>query len=69
MTSMREPLYPIADVVEVQRGDTLSAIAARCYGEAHQWERIYIANRETIGRNPDLIQPGQRLLIPARPWP
>lgn len=43
-------------------GDTLSAIAAR-FGISTQ--TLYAANRVTIGANPNLIQPGMVLTIPA----
>lgn len=48
----------------VQSGDSLSRIAKRTYGDAKQWRRIYEANREVIGANPDLIHPGQKLVLP-----
>ena len=41
---------------------TLSGIAKRYYGRP-DWERIYNANRSKI-RNPNLIFPGQRLVVP-----
>ena len=44
----------------VRKGDNLSKIAAR-YGTT--WQRIYGANRTQI-KNPNLIYPGQRLVIP-----
>jgi nucleoid-associated protein YgaU len=47
----------------VRKGDTLSAIAQREYGDASAWRRIYEANRGQID-NPDLIHPGQELTIP-----
>lgn len=47
----------------VRKGDTLSAIAQRTYGDANEWRRIYEANRDSID-NPDLIHPGQELNIP-----
>jgi nucleoid-associated protein YgaU len=47
----------------VQKGDSLSKIAKREYGDAQQWRRIYEANRSTI-ENPDLIYPGQVIRIP-----
>jgi nucleoid-associated protein YgaU len=49
----------------VAAGDSLSKIAKKHYGDASQWRRIYEANRETIGGDPDLIHPGQDLVIPA----
>lgn len=47
----------------VRKGDTLSAIAKREYGNAGEWRRIFEANRDQID-NPDLIHPGQELTIP-----
>lgn len=51
-----------AKVYTVVQGDTLSGIAARL-GIA--WPALYAANRATIGPDPDLIRPGERLVIPA----
>lgn len=48
----------------VQKGDTLSHIAKAHYGKASQWRRIFDANRDQLD-DPDRIQPGQRLKIPA----
>ena len=47
----------------VVKGDSLSKIALRYYGNAAKWRRIYEANRESI-KDPDLIYPGQELRIP-----
>ncbi|GHH53293.1 transglycosylase family protein [Streptomyces candidus] len=58
------------DTYTVARGDTLSGIAhtERVSGG---WQRLYESNRQVIGRDPDVIQPGQRLLVrigaPAKP--
>lgn len=49
----------------VQSGDSLSKIAQQKLGDANKWRQIYDANRATIGDNPDLIKPGQRLRIPG----
>jgi nucleoid-associated protein YgaU len=48
----------------VRSGDSLSRIAKRHYGNAKLWPRIYEANRTLIGDDPDLIQPGQSLVLP-----
>jgi nucleoid-associated protein YgaU len=48
----------------VRPGDSLWKIAKRQYGDGNDWSRLYEANRETIGANPDLIHPGQVLVIP-----
>jgi hypothetical protein len=45
----------------VQRGDTLSKIAAKFYGDAGRYPEIAKANGI---RNPNRIKPGQRLKIP-----
>ncbi len=49
----------------VRRGDTLSGIARRYYGNGARYRRIYRANGGTI-RNPNLIYPRQHLYIPRR---
>lgn len=51
----------------VVSGDWLSKIARDHYGDMHKWPVIYVANRHVIGGNPDLIKPGQKLLIPELP--
>lgn len=51
----------------VQSGDSLGTIAQRFYGPSatnNDVERIYYSNMATIGPNPNLIVPGQRLYIP-----
>ena len=45
----------------VQPGDTLWGIGQRL---GVDWRRLYEANRETIGPDPDLIRPGQVLVVP-----
>jgi nucleoid-associated protein YgaU len=47
----------------VAKGDSLSAIAQREYGDEKEWRRIYDANRDII-KDPDLIYPGQTLRLP-----
>ena len=48
----------------VVKGDTLSGIAKREYGNASKWPTIYEANKDVI-KDPDLIYPGQQLRIPG----
>ena len=48
----------------VQRGDSLSAIAARTYGKAADWPAVWWANRDQVA-NPNQIAAGQRLRLPA----
>ncbi|MFD5596617.1 transglycosylase family protein [Streptomyces griseorubiginosus] len=53
-----------ARMYTVVRGDSLSGIA-----DAHKvrggWRQLYDANRQTVGADPDLILPGQRLKLRA----
>jgi LysM repeat protein len=49
----------------VQPGDTLSGIAQQAYGDGNEWPKIYDANKQVIGSNPNVIYPGQVLYIPA----
>jgi nucleoid-associated protein YgaU len=46
-------------------GDTLWKIAQRHLGSGDRWKEVYEANRATIGKNPNLIYPGQKLVIPS----
>jgi nucleoid-associated protein YgaU len=48
----------------VVSGDYLSKIAEEFYGNGNLWPKIYDANRAVIGANPNLIFPGQVLVIP-----
>ena len=47
----------------IEKGDTLSAIATRYYGDFKLYPRIFEANREVI-KDPDLIFIGQKIRIP-----
>jgi nucleoid-associated protein YgaU len=53
-------------IYEVNHGDTLSRIAEFFYGRP-TWQSIHRANQRVIGSNPNLIRPGQQLLIPRTP--
>jgi nucleoid-associated protein YgaU len=48
----------------VQSGDTLSGIAKRVYGDANKYQTIFNANTDKLD-NPDRIQVGQTLTLPA----
>jgi LysM repeat protein len=52
----------------VQRGDTLSGIAARLAVRGG-WPALYAANRRVIGPDPDMILPGTVLVLPGRVAP
>jgi putative chitinase len=59
---VRTDLHSGAACYVVQPGDTLSGIAAR-FGTSVT--AVWESNRTTIGPNPNLIRPGQRLYIPS----
>lgn len=64
----RPPPAPMGSATHmVIVGETLSQIAQFYYGKdkAYLWRSIYDANKAVIGSNPNLIRPGQRLLIPG----
>ena len=48
---------------DVAKGDTLSAIAKKYYGDANKYQAIFEANRPML-THPDKIYPGQKLRIP-----
>lgn len=63
-----------ADSVIVQPGDSLWTIAAHRLGStarasqvAVDWPYWYRANRRTIGRDPNLVRAGTKLIVPALP--
>ncbi len=48
----------------VKAGDTLSKISKQFYGDPNEYMRIFYANTDKL-RDPDKIQVGQQLTIPA----
>jgi nucleoid-associated protein YgaU len=44
----------------------LQTIAQQVYGNADLWPQIYAANRDAVGPDPDALQAGTRLRIPAQ---
>ncbi|MGQ9925789.1 MAG: LysM peptidoglycan-binding domain-containing protein [Chloroflexaceae bacterium] len=65
------PARATAAVYVVRAGDTLSGISLRFYGTTRFAPAIWDANFSVIGSNPNLLRPGQRLVLPrvatARP--
>ena len=47
----------------VESGDTLGKIAKQYYGKPNKYMHIFNANTDKL-KNPDLIHPGQELVIP-----
>jgi hypothetical protein len=71
-TSENRPSAAAQEEVVVQPGDSLWTITARHLGPhasekmvAETWPRWYEANRDVIGANPELLQPGQILHPPT----
>lgn len=48
----------------VKTGDSLWSIAKKYYGDGSKYTKIYNANKNII-KNPSLIYPGQKLVIPS----
>lgn len=73
VASRRAPHRGPERVVVVRPGDSLWAIARRELPPGasdavvtDRWHEIYAANRDVIGPDPDLVRPGQRLLLPRK---
>lgn len=47
----------------IKPGDTLWSIAKKLTGNGANWKTIYDKNKNVIGSNPNLIFPGQKLVI------
>jgi hypothetical protein len=45
--------------------ETLSGIALETTGDADNWRALYEANEDVIGSDPDLIHPGQVIVLPG----
>jgi len=58
------PAAPPAQYHDVVKGDTLSAISKKYYGDANKYNTIFEANKPML-THPDKIYPGQKLRIPA----
>jgi nucleoid-associated protein YgaU len=54
---------PPAQFHDVAKGDTLSAISKKYYGDPNKYNAIFEANRPML-THPDKIYPGQKLRIP-----
>ena len=48
----------------VESGESLSTIAKKHYDDAGKYLKIYEANKDVIGDDPNLIKPGMELVIP-----
>lgn len=57
------PVEPEKQYYTVKKGDYLSKIAKEVYGNANKYPVIFEANKPML-KDPDLIYPGQVLIIP-----
>jgi nucleoid-associated protein YgaU len=57
------PVVVAAKFVTVVKGDTLSAISLRVYGDANKYNKIFEANKPML-KDVNKIYPGQSLRIP-----
>lgn len=57
------PVAQAARFVTVEKGDTLSAISKKAYGDPNKYQKIFEANKPML-KHPDKIYPGQVLRIP-----
>ncbi|WP_322923193.1 LysM peptidoglycan-binding domain-containing protein [Paenibacillus campi] len=49
----------------VKAGDSLSKIAKLELGDSSSWNAIYKLNAKVIGGNPNVLKPGQKLVMPS----
>ena len=60
---LNAPAAEEAQYHDVVKGDTLSAISKKYYGDANKYNAIFEANKPMLS-HPDKIYPGQKLRIP-----
>lgn len=64
-TTTTRPTPPPAKTYTVKKGDSLWAIAKKELGSGARYTEIYSLNKDTIGKNPNLIYPGQVFTLPG----
>ncbi|THF78024.1 LysM peptidoglycan-binding domain-containing protein [Cohnella fermenti] len=63
-SAVRSDTKAVPKIYVVKAGDTLSAIAKRELGSSSKWSVIYERNKAVIGKDPNLIRVGQKLVMP-----
>jgi len=64
-SASRPDTKPVPKVYTVKPGDTLYNIAKKELTDGNKWRDIYNNNLNTIGKNPNVILPGQKLVMPT----
>ncbi|WPP40435.1 LysM peptidoglycan-binding domain-containing protein [Paenibacillus hunanensis] len=64
-SSTRTDLKQTGKNYTVKTGDSLSKIAKLELGDSSKWNAIYKLNTKIIGGNPNMIKPGQKLVMPS----
>jgi len=60
----RSDTKPVPKVYTVKTGDNLTSIAKRQLGSSSKWRAIYDKNKKLIGKDPNKIKPGMKLVMP-----
>jgi LysM repeat protein len=63
-TPERPDTKPIPAEYQVKTDDSLYDIAKANYGDGERWQDIYNLNKKAIGDDPNVIQPGTKLVMP-----
>lgn len=49
----------------VQAGDSLWSISMASYGTGYNWSKVYEANKDVLGANPNQIEKGTKIALPV----
>jgi len=63
-TTARRSTKVVPKTYTVKSGDSLSKIALKYYGKSDSWRNIYDKNKSVIGKNPNNISAGMKLVMP-----
>jgi nucleoid-associated protein YgaU len=66
IAAVTQPPKAVVRTYRVKAGDSLSAIARDRLGNLERWHELYAANQDQVA-NPDVIHPGETLVLPETP--